>query len=81
MKNGRNSPFKWNELQLEFEELVHTKLKSYKVLKNKYTEMKKDYSLWTSLKNGATGIGWNATTMKIECSYEWWDKKIQVITF
>ncbi|GJY57046.1 Myb/SANT-like domain-containing protein [Tanacetum coccineum] len=77
LANGRTSPFKWVELQPEFEKVVKTELYSYKVLKNKYDEMRKDYSLWSSLKNGETGLGWNATTMTLSCSDEWWDKKIK----
>ncbi|KAL6521586.1 hypothetical protein OROGR_018155 [Orobanche gracilis] len=64
--NGRASPFNWVELQPEFEKIVKTELYSYKVLKNKYDEMRKDYSLC-----------WNATTMTLSCSDEWWDKKIK----
>ncbi|PWA46556.1 myb/SANT-like domain-containing protein [Artemisia annua] len=63
--NGRSSPFKWVELQPEFEKVVKTELYRYKVLKNKYGEMRKYYSLCSSLKNGETGLGWNANTMTL----------------
>lgn len=79
MINGRNSPFKWPELQLEFEEAVHHKLTSENALKNKYDAMRRDYNLWTSLKNWEPGLGWgwDETTRKLNCSDYWWEKKIK----
>lgn len=77
MKNGRNSPIKWLELQPAFERVANTKLHSYKALKNKYDGMRKDYNLWKSLRNGETGLGWNETTRQLNCSDEWWDKKVK----
>lgn len=75
--NGRNSPFKWPELQLEFEKVVHHKLTSENALKNKYDAMRRDYNLWTSLKNWEPGLGWDDTTRKLNCSDYWWEKKIK----
>ncbi|KAI3515805.1 hypothetical protein L1887_14709 [Cichorium endivia] len=77
MKNGRTSPIKWLELQPTFERVANTKLHSYKALKNKYDGMRKDYNLWKSLRNGETGLGWNETTRQLNCSDEWWDKKVK----
>lgn len=77
MKNGRKSPFKWTELQAEFEKLIGHKFFSDKAMKNKYGSMKQEYNLWKSLKNGETGLGWNESTGKLDCSNEWWAKKIK----
>lgn len=74
-RNGRDSPFKWTNLQLEFENIVHHKLNSENVLKNKYDAMRKDYNLWKSLKNGDT---WNPTTRALNCSDDLWEKLIEV---
>ncbi|GJZ10217.1 hypothetical protein Tco_0544976 [Tanacetum coccineum] len=39
--------------------------------------MKRDYNLWKSLKNGETGLGWNASAQKLDCADEWWKMKIK----
>ncbi|CAH1442977.1 unnamed protein product [Lactuca virosa] len=39
--------------------------------------MRKDYNLWTSLKIGEIGLGWNESTRQLKCSDEWWNKKIK----
>lgn len=31
------------------------------------------------LKTGETGLGWNPTTRKLDCSGEWWDRKLKVL--
>ncbi|PWA34272.1 DNA-binding domain-containing protein [Artemisia annua] len=77
MRNERNSPYKWTSLQLEFEKIVHHKLKSEKVLRKKFDSMRNDYNLWKSLKNGENGISWNVSTGKLDCSDDWWRKKIK----
>ncbi|XP_071708903.1 uncharacterized protein [Rutidosis leptorrhynchoides] len=77
MKYGRSIPFKWMDLQPEFENIVQIKLYSEKVLKHKYDEMRKDYNLWKSLKNKATGVGWNQSLGKLDFSDDWWDKRIK----
>nr|XP_043622001.1 uncharacterized protein LOC122593636 [Erigeron canadensis] len=77
MMNGRSSPFKWVDLQLEFETIVNHKLSSENALKNKYDAMRRDYNLWTSLKNWEPGHGWNESACKLDCSDDWWDKKIR----
>ncbi|KAF5789564.1 putative Myb/SANT-like domain-containing protein [Helianthus annuus] len=46
-------------------------------MKNKYDSMRKEYNLWKSLKNGETGLGWNESTKQLNCSDEWWKRKIQ----
>ncbi|CAH1435785.1 unnamed protein product [Lactuca virosa] len=77
MKNGRTSPIKWQHLQPIFDKDANTKLNNYKVLKNKYDGMRKDYNLWKSLKIRETGLGWNESTRQLNCPDEWWDKKIK----
>ncbi|PWA76476.1 myb/SANT-like domain-containing protein [Artemisia annua] len=77
MNHGRNTPFNWNEIQSDFEKSAKTKVYSYRVLKNKYDDQRKEYNLWTSLKHGATGLGWDAGTGTLNCSDEWWEKKMQ----
>ncbi|MFS7997054.1 putative transcription factor AP2-EREBP family [Helianthus anomalus] len=75
--NGRNSPFKWADLQLEFEKVSHHKFKSFTALRSKYDAMRARYNLWKSLKNGETGLRWNESTGKLDCSDDWWEKKIK----
>ncbi|CAH1438827.1 unnamed protein product [Lactuca virosa] len=70
-------PIKWQDLQPIFEKEAATKLNNYKALKNKYDGMRKDYNLLKSLKNGETGLGWNESTGQLDCSDEWWDRKIK----
>ncbi|GKF23558.1 Myb/SANT-like domain-containing protein, partial [Tanacetum coccineum] len=38
--------------------------------------MKREYNLWKSLKNGETGLGWDASANKLACSDDWWKRKI-----
>ncbi|XP_035831197.1 uncharacterized protein At2g29880-like [Helianthus annuus] len=76
-KHGRTSPFKWVTLQPEFEKVINHKFASDKAMKNKYDSMRKEYNLWKSLKNGETGLGWNESTKQLNCSDEWWKRKIQ----
>ncbi|GJV19868.1 hypothetical protein Tco_1368888 [Tanacetum coccineum] len=40
--------------------------------------MKRDYNLWNSLKNGETGLGWDASAKKLDCLAKWWKRKIKV---
>ncbi|XP_071718378.1 uncharacterized protein [Rutidosis leptorrhynchoides] len=74
-KHGRTSPFKWVSLQPEFERSIKHKFNSDRALKNKYDNMRKDYNLWKSLKNGETSLGWNESTEQLNCSDEWWKTK------
>nr|XP_043620348.1 uncharacterized protein LOC122592217 [Erigeron canadensis] len=76
-KHGRSSTFKWVELQPEFEKIINHTFPSKGALKNKYDNMKKDYNLWKSLKNGEIGLGWDESTKTLICSDDWWKKKIK----
>ncbi|KAD4385028.1 hypothetical protein E3N88_25196 [Mikania micrantha] len=73
---GRNSPFKWTDLQLEFEKISHHKFNNVKALKNKYAAMRKHYNLLKSLINGEIGL-LTSSTGKLDCSNDWWEKKIK----
>ncbi|XP_076910500.1 uncharacterized protein LOC143576262 [Bidens hawaiensis] len=74
-KNGRS--YDWANLKLELESLYHHKFKSVKAIRSKYEAMRARYSLWKSLKNGETSLRWNLSTGKLDCSDDWWEKKIQ----
>jgi hypothetical protein len=39
-----------------------------KQLKNKWDNMKKEYTWFMKLKNTATGLGWNEAKQTVECS-------------
>lgn len=77
MKNGRGQSFKWHEIQEQFQNRTKKSILS-KSLKNKFDSMKRDWRLWKFLKHGETGLGWDPTTGKLNCSKEWWDMKIKV---
>ncbi|PWA64096.1 myb/SANT-like domain-containing protein [Artemisia annua] len=55
--HGRNVQFKWVEIQPKFATLFKRTFVSEKALKNKFDGMKREYNLWTLLKNGETGLG------------------------
>nr|GEV48663.1 hypothetical protein [Tanacetum cinerariifolium] len=76
-EHGRNARFIWVELQPKFATLYNRTFASEKALKNKFDGMKRDYNLWKSLKNGETGLGWNASVQKLDCADEWWKMKIK----
>ncbi|CAH9097689.1 unnamed protein product [Cuscuta epithymum] len=76
LKNGRGQQFRWKEMQALFQERTKRKC-SFKSLKNKFDFMKKDWRLWKSLKRDETGLGWNTAIGTLDCSDEWWSKKIK----
>ncbi|GAV85206.1 Myb_DNA-bind_3 domain-containing protein [Cephalotus follicularis] len=47
-------------------------------LKNKWDQLKKDYSLWKDLIGNDIGLGWSYTKQTVYATDEWWEKKIQV---
>ncbi|KAI3687209.1 hypothetical protein L1987_80903 [Smallanthus sonchifolius] len=75
--NGRNIPFKWADHQLEFEKVSYHKFNSVKAFRSKYDATKARYNLWKSLKDGETGLLWDESTGKLDCSDDWWEKKIK----
>jgi len=47
-------------------------------MKNKWDHLKKEWRLWTELKRGETGLGWNASRKTIDASDDWWDERLKV---
>ncbi|XP_020586357.1 L10-interacting MYB domain-containing protein-like [Phalaenopsis equestris] len=45
-------------------------------LKNKWDQLKKDWKLWSDLKRGSTGLGWDPVNRTIEASEEWWQERL-----
>ncbi|XP_076907398.1 uncharacterized protein LOC143563825 [Bidens hawaiensis] len=75
--NGRNTPFKWGDHLLEFEKVSGHKFKSFTALRSRYDAMHARHNLWKSLKRGETGLRWNESTGKLDCSDDWWERKIK----
>ncbi|CAH9112764.1 unnamed protein product [Cuscuta europaea] len=70
------APFKWRLIQNQFEE--HTKMVcNTKSFKNKFDFMKRDWRLWIWLKQEDTGLGWDPVHNRLDCTAEWWDRKIK----
>ncbi|CAH9103917.1 unnamed protein product [Cuscuta epithymum] len=76
LKRGRGQQFRWKQIQALFEERTKRKCSS-KSLKNKFDFMKKDWRLWKLLKRDEIGLSWNAAIGTLDCSDEWWNKKIK----
>ncbi|XP_004971742.1 L10-interacting MYB domain-containing protein-like [Setaria italica] len=66
----------WTNVISKHEEKTGQKL-TKKQLKNKWDNMKKEYTWFTELKNSATGLGLNKAKQTIECSKEWWDEHLE----
>ncbi|KAK9056088.1 hypothetical protein SSX86_027176 [Deinandra increscens subsp. villosa] len=75
-KNGRTQLIKWKDLEEMFMKTFGKRV-PFKSLKNKYDSMKKDWRLWKFLKMGETGLGWNPTTGRLDCSNDWWERKLK----
>jgi len=69
----------WKNVISKHEEKTGQKL-TKKQLKNKWDNMKKEYTWFMELKNIATGLGWNEAERTVECSKEWWDEHLAVST-
>ena len=69
----------WKNVISKHEEKTGQKL-TKKQLKNKWDNMKKEYTWFMELKNSATGLGWNEAKRTVECSKEWWDEHLAVST-
>ncbi|GAV91912.1 LOW QUALITY PROTEIN: Myb_DNA-bind_3 domain-containing protein, partial [Cephalotus follicularis] len=48
----------------------------YHQLKNKWDQLKKDYSLWKDLIGNDIGLGWSYTKQTVDATDEWWEKKL-----
>ncbi|KAK7273925.1 hypothetical protein RIF29_14992 [Crotalaria pallida] len=77
VKNGRTQNFKWNDIQKDFEARTNSRVSNCRSWKNKYDQMKNDWRLWKTLKQSETGLGWDPSTGKLDCSKDWWDRKIK----
>jgi hypothetical protein len=76
-KRGRGQPFNWSLIEAEFKKRS-TLDWGKQALKNKFDGMKRDWRLWRQLKDSDTGLGWNYRLGTLDCSNEWWERKIQV---
>nr|XP_034586758.1 L10-interacting MYB domain-containing protein-like [Setaria viridis] len=65
----------WKNVIFKHEEKTGQKL-TKKQLKNKWDNMKKEYTWFMELKNSATGLGWNEAKRTVECCKEWWDEHL-----
>ncbi|KAG6717740.1 hypothetical protein I3842_04G115600 [Carya illinoinensis] len=52
---------------------------SYKQLKNKWDNLKKDWNIWMKLIGNETGLGWDPVKKTIDATEAWWAKKLQEI--
>ena len=73
-KNGPNQTFSWPDMSSMFEEKCKITALP-KVMKDKYRNMGRKYTLWCKLINGETGLGWDSVKRTIAAPAEWWDKK------
>ncbi|BFG30335.1 hypothetical protein CerSpe_166100 [Prunus speciosa] len=73
---GHFSKQGWKNVVRKFSELTQ-RTYTQKQLKNKWTGLKKDWQLWTSLVGKETGLGWDPVKKTINASNEWWDKKVK----
>ncbi|KAI3761995.1 hypothetical protein L1987_52418 [Smallanthus sonchifolius] len=48
-----------------------------KAFRSKYDVMKAMYNLWKLLKHGETGLPWDESRRKLDCSDDRWEKKIK----
>ncbi|KAL2945434.1 30S ribosomal protein S3 chloroplastic [Bienertia sinuspersici] len=71
--NGRNTNFKWKEIQAKVEKEVRCVFTNSSSCKHKYDTMRKDWRNWKDLKSSETGLCSNPVTGKIED--EWWQRK------
>ena len=50
-----------------------------KQFKNKWEALKKDYNIWKSLNQHASGLGRDPITKSIAASDDWWENEIKVL--
>ncbi|KAK8917056.1 hypothetical protein KSP39_PZI003947 [Platanthera zijinensis] len=68
----------WANIAKKFEESTGKKYDKVQ-FKNKWDHLKKEWKLWTELKRGETGLGWNTSRKTIDASDEWWDERLKVV--
>jgi hypothetical protein len=67
----------WKNLVDKFEGKTGKRL-TKKQLKNKWNNMRKEYTWFMELKNAATRLGWDDAKQTVDCSKEWWDEHLAV---
>ena len=77
LKNGRGQAVKWVDVTPTFDEALKVKCND-DTLRNRYQHHKGRYTLWTNLKHGETGLGWDDSKGTILADDDWWEKKIKV---
>ncbi|VFQ71591.1 unnamed protein product [Cuscuta campestris] len=45
-------------------------------LKNRWDNLKKEWSVWRSITENETGLGWNNQKMTVDADAGWWERKI-----
>jgi hypothetical protein len=74
---GCFSPTGWKNLIAKFEARSGKKLTKTQ-LKNKWDNLKKEYTIFMELKIAATGLGWDDAKQTVDCSDTWWNEHLEV---
>ena len=76
-KEGTLSPLGYENVVRKFFERTRREY-TKKRFKNKWDVLKKEYAVWKTLTQKASGIGFDPVTKTIAASDEWWANEIQV---
>jgi hypothetical protein len=69
----------WKNVEAKFLEESGRKLEHLQ-FKNKWDNLKRNYSVFMELKNAATGLGWNEARQTVDCDDKWWEEHLAVCT-